>query len=262
MSKGKGIKQPRNGSRQEQFAYHFADSCELRGYRKHSSIAQLVDLLMDGKWHQLDELERAFPNVGVRGRLYTIQRHGPYALDVHGHPKPWRLDWSNDRRSVRLVSSSGVNVKVEIINIPVSVADWKFAQQASEQKLPPLTEEQKSIAKGFGISPKEYARSVLARRYAEVRYRTYSEQFRHLLAKAASNYPIRSAEVIYDLWEGMFYCQLRRDDSLASFRVAADLITVPVDRGDLGSLRQAEEAIRVGLRQVNWLSPQEVQASR
>jgi len=259
MSKKKGIKQPTNGYRGERRAYRFAgDAPGVRGYRQDSTRGRLVNLLMDGKWHKLDELERAFPKVNVRQRLSSIQRNGPYALDSEGQPRPWRLNWAEDKRSVRLVVTRAVKVSVEIINIPVSGADWKFALQAEETELPALTEEQKAFVRSLRIREQDYARQVLARKYAEVRYRGYAEEFGRLLAKAASCHSVESVRVIYDLSEGRFYCRLTRDDSVTLLRLSADLVTVPLEQGDPAALGQAEKAIERSLKQAAWVSRQEV----
>lgn len=155
-----------------------------------------------------------------------------------------------------------MKVNLEIINIPVSMAEWKFAVQASETELPRLTDEQKAFVRNLGVSEQDYSRQVLARRYAEVRFKGYAEEFRKLLAKAASCHSVESAHVIYDLLEGTFYCRLTRDDSVTMLRLSADLVTVPLDQGDPTGLGQAEKAIERILEKAAWVPVQEVRRAK
>ena len=50
-----------------------------------------------------------------------------------------------------------------------SVAEWRKAQQAPRSELPPLTSEQKEVARQFGITEEEYQRNVLAGQYGRAR---------------------------------------------------------------------------------------------
>jgi hypothetical protein len=140
-----------------------------------------------------------------------------------------------------------MDVRIEVINIPGSVADWKLAEGVAESKLPELNKDQESIAKAFGIPESDYRRSVLAKQIAEARYRSYAREFGEFLARAAAPHSVQSAEIVYDLWEGKFYCYLKRDSSAIPLRFDANLVTVPLEQGDQNALRQAEKAIQFGV---------------
>ena len=62
--------------------------------------------------------------------------------------------------------------QVEVSDYSVSVNEWRRAQNAPKDELPPLSEAQRDVANKFGISEEEYARSVLAGRYGVRRLRT------------------------------------------------------------------------------------------
>ncbi len=62
--------------------------------------------------------------------------------------------------------------RVEVSDYSVSVDEWRRAQKAPSEELPPLSEVQKEVAHKFGISEEEYARSVLAGRFGVRRLRT------------------------------------------------------------------------------------------
>jgi len=147
-----------------------------------------------------------------------------------------------------------MKVNVEVINVPGSVADWRFAKRASNDELPVLTKEQKSIARDFGISEEDYARSVLGRRYAEARYTEYAKQFGQLLQKAVGAHSVESAEVIYDVWQDKFHCRLKANGDVVPISFTADIVVAPLERGDRKSLQQAEKAVKYGIERALSLS--------
>jgi hypothetical protein len=55
--------------------------------------------------------------------------------------------------------------------------DWKRAMNAPESELPPLTEQQKDVARRMGIPEKEYARGVLVNKYSEERQMERGKRF-------------------------------------------------------------------------------------
>ena len=140
-----------------------------------------------------------------------------------------------------------MRVNIKVINIPGSGADWKLAAAASEDELPELNEDQRSIAKAYGIPERDYRRSVLAREIAEGRYRRYAQRFGELLAKAASSHPVDSAEVVYDLWDDKFYCYLKGVKASVPLRFDATIVTGPLEHGDQGGLLDAERRVRFGV---------------
>ncbi|MBI4480240.1 MAG: hypothetical protein HY651_09480 [Acidobacteria bacterium] len=143
-----------------------------------------------------------------------------------------------------------MDVKINIINIPSSGADWKRALDQPLSELPVLSKEQKRNAKDFGISEEEYARSVLSRQYTEARYRQYAEHFGTLLVETAKSHGIESAEVTYDGWDDKFHCWLKLNGRDVPLDFDADIITVPIERGDQSALQAAKRDLKTA---IEWL---------
>ena len=137
-----------------------------------------------------------------------------------------------------------MNINIEVINIPGTIANLKWAQEQPRRELPVLTKEQRGIAKDFGMTEGQYAESILARRYSEARYRRYAEQFGQFLAKAAHARRFESADVIYDGWDNKFHCWLIEKGAKVPLVFDANIIIAPLEAGDRNGLLEAEKAVR------------------
>ena len=137
-----------------------------------------------------------------------------------------------------------MKVNIEVINIPGTIANLKWAQEQPRRELPVLTKEQRAIAKDFGMTEEQYAESILARRYSEARYRRYAEQFGQFLAKAAHAHRFESADVIYDGWDNKFHCWLIGKGVKVPLVFDANIIIAPLEAGDRNGLLEAEKAVR------------------
>ena len=137
-----------------------------------------------------------------------------------------------------------MNVNIEVINIPGTTANLKWAQEQPRLELPVLTREQKSIAKDFGMTEEQYAESILARQYSETRYRRYAEQFGQFLAKAARAYRFESVDVIYDGFDNKFHCWLIERGAKVPLVFDANIIISPLEAGDKNGLLEAEKAVK------------------
>jgi hypothetical protein len=84
--------------------------------------------------------------------------------------------------------------------------DWLWAQQLPAAELPPLTDEQRSIAEKLGISAEDYARSAKAGELTRRELQTKTENFGRLLEqKIRDRVPGSSVESIVLLtFEGKF----------------------------------------------------------
>ena len=140
-----------------------------------------------------------------------------------------------------------MRVDIRIINIPGSAADWRLAATVNDDGLPELNEDQRSIAKAYGIPERDYRRSVLARQVAEGRYQRYAQRFSELLVKAAAPHAVDSAEVVYDLWEDKFYCYLKGANGPIPLRFDATIVTEALERGDQEGLVSAQRRVQFGV---------------
>lgn len=138
---------------------------------------------------------------------------------------------------------------IEVVNVPAKVADLRFASRASEP-LPDLNENQRSIAKAFGIPQEKYQREVLAKLYGEERYWLFAARFWAFVMEAGKSYSLDSADVIYDVAAGKFYCELKSNGNTRRAAFAAEIISVPIERGDREGILKAKEAVSVWLEEV------------
>jgi hypothetical protein len=137
-----------------------------------------------------------------------------------------------------------MKVNIDVINIPGTTANLKWAQEQPRRELPALTKEQRSIAKDLGMTEEQYGESMLARQYSEARYRRYAEQFGQFLAKAARAYRFESADVIYDGWDNRFHCWLMGKEAKVPLVFDANIIIAPLEAGDKNGLLEAEKAVK------------------
>jgi len=138
---------------------------------------------------------------------------------------------------------------IDVINVPTGVADLKFAARTGEP-LPGLNENQRSIARIFGIPEAKYQLEVQAKLYGEERYRLFAERFWDLVMQAGKSYPLESAEVVYDVACGKFYCELTCDGITRRAAFAAEVISAPIERGDREGILGAKEAVKVWLEEI------------
>jgi hypothetical protein len=140
-------------------------------------------------------------------------------------------------------------LNVEVINVPARPADFTLAARAGEP-LQGLNENQRSIARLFGIPEEKYQREVQAKFYGEERYRLFAERFWAFAMEAGKPYSLDSIEVVYDVAAGKFYCELKSDGSTRRAAFAADVISVPIERGDREGILRARDAVKVWLEEV------------
>ena len=138
---------------------------------------------------------------------------------------------------------------VEVINVPAGVADFRFAARTGE-RLPDLNENQRSIAKVFGIPEEKYQLEIQAKLYGEERYRLFAERFWAFVMEAGKAYSLNSADVVYDVAAGKFYCELKSVGSTRRAAFAAEVISLPIERGDREGILRAKDAIKVWLEEI------------
>lgn len=138
---------------------------------------------------------------------------------------------------------------VEVINVPAGVADFRFAARTGE-RLPDLNQNQRSIAKVFGIPEEKYQLEIQAKLYGEERYRLFAERFWAFVMEAGKAYSLDSVNVVYDVAAGKFYCELKSVGSTRRAAFAAEVISLPIERGDREGILRAKDAVKVWLEEV------------
>jgi hypothetical protein len=138
---------------------------------------------------------------------------------------------------------------IDVINVPARVADLRFAARAGEP-LPGLNENQRSIAKSFGIPAEKYQQEVQAKLYGEEWHRMVAERFWDLVKQAGEPYRLEPAAVVYDVAAGKFYCELRCEGITQRAPFAAEVISAPIEHGDKEGIARAKEAVEVWLEEI------------
>ena len=138
-----------------------------------------------------------------------------------------------------------MDIRVQLVNLPGSPANWKRALDVPRNELPVLNDEQKSFAKDFGMSDEQYARSIWAGRFSEALYRRYAEQLGRLLQDADLPPDIESIDIAYDGWKNKFYCSLQtRGGETIPLVIDANIIIRPLETGDDEGLRYAARSVK------------------
>jgi hypothetical protein len=114
-----------------------------------------------------------------------------------------------------------------------SSADWDEVKNLSDDKLPPLSPEQREVAAKMGIPERDYARSFLAGQRTMVRMVQKTERFaRYLHERFREITPQVSVDsVTLNTWDGRFDVGVHVGDHSTSIRVAEELVDGYFDSG-------------------------------
>ena len=106
---------------------------------------------------------------------------------------------------------------------PTSMEDWKRAQTAAVSQLPPLSREQKEVARKFGLSEERYARSYLSLLYGQERMQNRGNDLGRTLEGILSQVDpgYRLLAVVADT---------ERDRWVATIEAGTEVVEVPIPR--------------------------------
>ena len=114
-----------------------------------------------------------------------------------------------------------------------SVDEWKRALGAPRSELPKLNEQQKEVARKFGISDEEYARGLLAGLYGEERMRQrgqhLGEVVEEILGGLGEDY--RLAAVTAQMFEGRWILRIQTPAKIVNVAVPRELADDVLDSG-------------------------------
>jgi hypothetical protein len=136
----------------------------------------------------------------------------------------------------------------------VSVDEWRRASTASTSELPTLSEDQKEVARKFGVTEEEYARNVLAASYGRQRMRQRAQRLgeavQEVLEQLGGTYRVTAVRRDMDRlgWIVRIETQRKDVDVFVSQELTDDLL-------DSGS---NEERERLRLRVVSSLGQDEL----
>ena len=135
-----------------------------------------------------------------------------------------------------------------------SVADWDAVRNIPSDQLPPLSPEQREVARKLGIPEQDYARSVLAGERNREALLGKAQRLAHLLEQRLKKSGIAGQvnRVLLRTVEHRFDVELRIDGRTAPLRIEESLVDDYFDSGSTDAeerLGRILDRALVGLRQ-------------
>jgi hypothetical protein len=130
-----------------------------------------------------------------------------------------------------------------------SVEEWKRAMVAPRSELPPLSEQQREVARKFGVSDEEYARGVLAGLYGEERIRSRGEQLGELVETILQGLgpTYRLAAIKAEMFNGRWICRIMTPEKIANVAVPRELADDVLDSGVREEIDRLKNCLLTGL---------------
>ena len=114
-----------------------------------------------------------------------------------------------------------------------SIDEWRAAQAMPKSKLPPLSEEQRHVARKMGIPEEDYRRNVFAGELGEKRLRNRGEDLglvvEKLLSKLGAGYRLDAVkgEMINSRW----LCRVETPEGIVNVAISRELVDDVLDSG-------------------------------
>ena len=130
-----------------------------------------------------------------------------------------------------------------------SVDEWKQAMAAPVSELPKLNDQQKEVAKKFGVSEEEYGRGVLSGQLGEVRMRRrgqgLGEVVQGLLDGLGPGY--RLIAVKAEMFNGRWLIRIETPDKVANIALPRELADDVLDSGTMEEMEKLKVRLLAGL---------------
>jgi hypothetical protein len=135
-----------------------------------------------------------------------------------------------------------------------SPEDWDAVRNVPADQLPPLTEQQREVARKLGVPEQDYARSALAGERTQEALLHKTERLARLLAERmqAAGLPGAIERAMLRTFDHRFDVELRVNDRRLPLRIDEDLVDDYFDGGSLEAeerLGRILERALIGLRQ-------------
>lgn len=141
--------------------------------------------------------------------------------------------------------------EISVSDHTTSVVEWDRAQLAPRSELPRLTAEQRAVARKFGISEEEYARSVLAGLYGDERMRARArrlgEEVQRMLGRLGDGHYWVKA-VIAELLRGRWVVCVRARGNDVNVAIPRELADDVLDSYTTDDLRKLQEKLLSALQ--------------
>jgi len=130
-----------------------------------------------------------------------------------------------------------------------SIEEWKQAMAARRSELPPLSEQQREVARKFGVTDEEYARGVLAGQYGEKRMRSRGERLGELVETILQGLgpAYRLAAIKAEMFNGRWVCRIETPEKIANVAVPRELADDVLDSGVMEEIDRLKNCLLAGL---------------
>jgi hypothetical protein len=129
------------------------------------------------------------------------------------------------------------------------VTDWEAVKTLPADQLPPLTPEQREVARKLRIPEEDYARSALAGQRALEKMVAKTERVaRYLVERLREMAPQAIVEsVVLNTWEGRFEISLTVDSRSIPLRIAEEIVDDYFDSGSPEMGRRLDQVLNLAI---------------
>jgi len=142
-------------------------------------------------------------------------------------------------------TGGGTMIKVAVSGLRSDPSEWEAALATPEEKLPPLSPEQRRVAQQLHIKEGDYQRSFLAGNRTAEKLLKKAEWFAKLLRKdlsaRAPDTTIKS--VVLDTWKHRFEITIEANGSELPLHIAEGIVDDLFDLGSSGAEQRLSETI-------------------
>lgn len=144
-------------------------------------------------------------------------------------------------------------MEISVQGWKASPSDWEAVRKLPKDQLPPLTEEQRTVAHKLGISEEDYARSALAGERTQNALLATTETFARLLQKKLQDIGSKATveNVVLQTLEGRFEVLLRLNGNLLPLRIQEGIVNDLFEGGSAEAEEKLSRILRstVGVRE-------------
>jgi len=123
--------------------------------------------------------------------------------------------------------------EVVVSDYSVSVDEWRRAQEVRRSDLPELNQEQKEVARKFGVTEEEYARGVLAGLYGRERMsgraQGLGEEVNKILEGLGPDH--RVLAVVAEMFKGRWILRIQTPEKVVNVAIPRELADDVLDSG-------------------------------
>ncbi len=141
-------------------------------------------------------------------------------------------------------------MEISVLGARVSITDWQAAQSTPSADVPPLTPEQREVARKLQIAEEDYARSAMADQRAMEKLLRKAEQFARLLGQILKRTaPTAGIEsVVLNTWEDRFETQLQINGHVFPVNISEDIVDDLLERGSEEAEQRLARILEVALQ--------------